>query len=70
MTVPVRTENFLRQSRQRYGIVACLHPSWTFSLPHRGQPTPLGQRTPANQRSAASSSGNFLNSSASVMPLR
>ena len=70
ITVPVRTLNRFRQSRQRNGMVLWAHPVWTLSDPHQWQAMPSGQRCSTNHRSAAASSGNILNRPASVIPVR
>ena len=44
MTVPVRTEKYLRQGRQRYGIGLALGTVATSEPSQRAQRTPSGQR--------------------------
>ena len=61
ITVPVRTLNRRRQSRQRNGMVLWAQPVWTRVEPHQWQAMPSGQRSSMNHCSAAASFGNILN---------
>ena len=70
IAVPCLTEKNFLQELQRCGIRGWAVRSFTLSDPHCGQVVPLGQRLSMNHRSAVASSGNILNSSASVIPLR
>ena len=44
ITVPVRTLNRRRQSRQRNGMVLWAQPVWTRVEPHQWQAMPSGHR--------------------------
>ena len=72
MTVPLRTEKRLRQSRQRNGIVLCLAPDWTRwePAPQCGHYRPCGRQTRIHHCSAAASCGNMRMAWIMPMPLR
>ena len=68
MIVAVFTLKYFRQSRQRYGIFACLQ-SCVFRLPQPGQSrSPVGQTKDSNHLRAFSSSANRSASSSRLIP--
>ena len=57
-------------SRQRHGMVWCLHPTREFREPQYGQQMPVGQRWSMNQDSAFASSRNLCKSALVLGPCR
>ncbi len=68
ITVPLRTEKYPRQSRQRYGIERCEGVREKFIEPHVGHAGPTGQRTLSIHRRENSSSRNKRNKAKMVTP--